>query len=264
MISPLKAEVIAVGDELCYGRVYDTNSFWLADQLTHLGVLVRRITCIRDDEEEICHVLMDSIERQSDFIFITGGLGPTQDDRTLEALSKVSGRRVIVSETILNIISQRRGIPPKAFLPHQLKMISTLEGAECLPNPAGWAPVTIFKLRNSTIFAFPGPPKEVQACFNEYIGRRIGESTGLRSLARRIYVDMYESELSPLVKEVVGSFRGVYIKPLVSEVREGRNLAVEIITFDGSEEGCQKKYEQTLKRLRDLVAQMGRTVLESR
>ncbi|MBS7609658.1 hypothetical protein KEJ19_03685 [Candidatus Bathyarchaeota archaeon] len=72
----MKAELIAVGDELCYGRSYDTNYFWLADQLTHLGVLVRRITCIRD-EEEICHVLMDSIERQSDFIFIAGGLGPT-------------------------------------------------------------------------------------------------------------------------------------------------------------------------------------------
>ncbi|MBS7609659.1 hypothetical protein KEJ36_04375 [Candidatus Bathyarchaeota archaeon] len=79
--------------------------------------------------------------------------------------------------------------------------------------------MTIFKLRNSTIFAFPGPPKEVQACFNDHMGRCIGESTGLLSLARRIYVNIYESELSPLVKEVVGSFRGVYIKPLVSQVR---------------------------------------------
>jgi nicotinamide-nucleotide amidase len=257
-----KAEVIAVGDELCYGRVYDTNSFWLADQLTHLGIIVRRITCIRDDEEEICHVLKESAARQSDFILITGGLGPTQDDKTLQALSKASGRRIIVSENLLKTMSERKGIHPNSFLPHQLKMISTLEGAECLPNPIGWAPVTVFQLGKSIVFALPGPPKEAQACFHEHIGRRLGEITGLRSFAGRIFVNMYESELSPLVREVMDAFKGVYMKPLVSEIREGRNLAVEIVTFDRTEEGCIKKYKEAIERLRELVAQKGRNVLE--
>jgi molybdenum cofactor synthesis domain-containing protein len=77
------AEVFAIGDELCYGRVYDTNSFWLADQLTRRGVHVQRITCLRDKKEEIFEALRNSLNRKPTFILITGGLGPTQDDLTL-------------------------------------------------------------------------------------------------------------------------------------------------------------------------------------
>jgi len=143
--------------------VYDTNSFWLADQLTRRGVFVSRITCLRDDEEEVCNALKDSIQRKPRFIFITGGLGPTQDDKTLSALSKLSKRRIILSETVLKVMGERRNIPPSSFLPHHLKMAKTLDGATLFPNPIGWAPVTFLKLGHSAIFALPGPPKEVQA-----------------------------------------------------------------------------------------------------
>ncbi|MFC1507541.1 molybdopterin-binding protein, partial [Thermoproteota archaeon] len=75
-------EILAIGNELCYGKVADTNSFWLADQLTRAGGLVTKITCIRDSEEQICQNLKEIIEREVDFLVITGGLGPTNDDKT--------------------------------------------------------------------------------------------------------------------------------------------------------------------------------------
>jgi len=258
----VKAEILAIGDELCYGRVYDTNSFWLADQLTCRGVLVQRITCIRDDEEEICDVLRDSINRRPSFIFVTGGLGPTEDDKTLSALSKLSGRRVVVSETVLKVMGERRKIPPDDFLPHHLKMSGTLEGAECLVNPVGWAPVTILKLSDSTVFVLPGPPREVQACFNEHLANRVQEATGHRSYARRVFVTMNESELSSIVNEVSKAVEGVYLKPLVSEGSREQGLAVEIIAFDRAEEGCRQRYEAALAKLKELVVQKGKTVLE--
>ena len=258
----VKAEILAIGDELCYGRVYDTNSFWLADQLTLRGVLVQRITCIRDDEDEICSVLRDSLSRRPSFIFVTGGLGPTEDDRTLSALSKLSGRRVVVSELVLKIMGERRGIPPSGFLPHHFKMSSTLEGAECLINPVGWAPVTVLKLEGSTVFVLPGPPRETQACFNEHLANRVQEATGHRSYAKRVFVTMHESELSPIVDQVSKAVEGIYLKPLASEVGREQGLAVEIIAFDRTDEGCLQRYEAAVAKLNELVIKKGRTVLE--
>ncbi|MFH0848365.1 MAG: molybdopterin-binding protein, partial [archaeon] len=100
---PLTAEIFAVGDELCYGRVCDTNSFWLADQLTQRGVMVQRITCIRDDKTEISEALKDSLHRSPSFILITGGLGPTEDDVTLSALAEISGKTIVVSQLVLEV-----------------------------------------------------------------------------------------------------------------------------------------------------------------
>lgn len=258
----IPAEILAIGDELCYGRVYDTNSFWLADQLTHRGVLVQRITCIRDDEEQICEVVKDSLSREPGLVFITGGLGPTEDDKTLSALSKLSGRRIIVSETVLRIMGERRNMPPNSFQLHHLKMSSTLEGAECLANPVGWAPVTILSLGESTLFVLPGPPREVQACFEEHVANRVQEATGHRSYAKRVMVTMFESELAPLVNQISKEVEGVYLKPLVGE-RTQNGLAVEIITFNQTDDGCREKYKAALKRLKDLVTQKGRILTEA-
>ena len=230
--------------------------------MTRRGVFVQRVTCMRDDEDQICNALRESLQRGPELVFVTGGLGPTEDDRTLAALSKLSNKRIIVSEIVLKIMGERRNIPPNGFLPHQLKMASTLENAECLPNPLGWAPVTVLKLGKQTIFALPGPPKEVEACFNEHIAMRIQEATQYRSHANRIFITLYESELGSLINEVLESVEGVYIKPLVGERNREEGLGVEIVAFDFTDEGCRQKYDSALTKLKALVTQKGQNVFE--
>jgi len=260
---PTTAEIFAIGDELCYGRVYDTNSFWLADQLTRRGVLVQRITCLRDDKKEIVHALRDSLQRSPAFLFITGGLGPTQDDLTLSALAELSGKTVVTSDLVLKIASERRKVSVANFNPGQLKMASTLEGTECLPNPVGWAPVTILKLSECSVISMPGPPREVQGCFNEHLAKRIEDTTGFRSYGRRVRVTMFESELAPLVSEVTKAVEGVYVKPLVSESSREQGLPVEILAFDQSDEVCHQKCDSAIAKLKELVTQKGRELLET-
>jgi len=260
---PTTAEIFAIGDELCYGRVYDTNSFWLADQLTRRGVLVQRITCLRDSKTEICDALKDSLDRSPTLLFITGGLGPTQDDLTLSALSELSGKAVVTSELVLKIMAERRGTPSSSFNPGQIKMASTLEGAECLPNPVGWAPVTVLKLVGCTMTTLPGPPREVQACFNEHLAKRIEDLTGFRSYGRRVRVTMFESELAPLVAEVSRAVEGVYLKPLVGESSREQGLPVEVLAFDRSDEGCRQRCDSAVAKLKELVNQKGRDLLET-
>ena len=257
-----RAEILAIGDELCYGRVYDTNSFWLADQATRLGIIVQRIICVRDDSDEICAVLREMITRKPRFIFITGGLGPTEDDKTIEALSKLTKCNIIVDQSILKIMSERRKFSQSQILPRHLKMSSTIEGAECLPNPVGWAPLTIIKIKETTIFTLPGPPKEMQGCFMTYLVKEIENVTHFHSFAKRVTVTMFESEVAPLISQIHKSISGVYMKPLVGEATPNLGLSVEIIVFDYDEERCQKKYWKALNMLAELVRQNGKDLKE--
>src|SRR5579883_2790868 len=84
-------EVFAVGTELVMGRIYDTNSFWIAEQLAKLGDWPRRITCLPDDDDEVIRAFHDSIQRGARIIITTGGLGPTPDDRTLDCVCRLLG-----------------------------------------------------------------------------------------------------------------------------------------------------------------------------
>jgi len=258
----VQAEILAIGDELCYGRVYDTNSFWLADQVTRLGVIVRRITCIRDHEDEICAVLREMLGRKPHFIFITGGLGPTEDDKTIEALSRLTGRRVTIDQNILRIMSEKRNLSPSQLQPRHFRMSSTLEGAECLPNPVGWAPLTIIRMGGTTIFTMPGPPREMQGCFTTHLVREIEGATHYHSIAKRVAVPMFESEVAPLINQIQKTIQGVYIKPLVGEATPNVGLPVEIIVFDSDEESCKRRYQKTLNMFVELVKQTGKDVRE--
>ncbi len=258
----LRAEIFAIGDELCYGRIYDTNSFWLADQLTRLGVMVQRITCLRDGLDEIRSVLGEALHRKPSFIFITGGLGPTEDDRTIEGLSKLTGRKIIVEEGILNFMTEKAKALNRQLRPGHYKMASTIEGAECHPNPVGWAPLTILRLVETTVFALPGPPGEVQACFTTHITGEVQRLSNYHSISKRLVATMFESEITPLISEVLKEVQGVYLKPLVSEYTPNLGLPIEVIAFGEDEEHCQKKYEEALGLLTNLVNQSGRRIVE--
>ena len=109
----------------------------------------------------------------------------------------------------------------------------------------------------------PGPPREVQACFNELLAKRIEDTTGFRSYGKRVRVTIFESELAPLVLEVAKTIEGVYLKPLVSESSREQGLPVEVLAFDRSDEGCHRKYEAAVAKLKELVNQKGRELLET-
>ncbi|MHA2059734.1 MAG: competence/damage-inducible protein A [Candidatus Ranarchaeia archaeon] len=258
----VQVEILAVGNELCYGRVYDTNSFWLADQMTRLGGLVQRITCIRDETQEMLVVLRDMLKRSPRFIFITGGLGPTDDDITIEVLAKLSDRLVVVDQSILKTASEKRGISPSQLSTHHFRMSSTVEGAKCMVNPVGWAPLTILTIDQVTIFAMPGPPKEMQACFKTHIVQEIEKVTQYHSIARRIVVSMFESEVSQLISQIHATIPGVYLKPLISETIPNFGLPVEVIVFSTNVKNCQEKYKKTLNKFVELVRQKGKQVRE--
>ena len=251
-------EIFAIGNELCYGRVYDTNSFWIADQVTQLGAKVQRITCIPDSLEDVCTSLKEAVDHDPHFIILTGGLGPTPDDLTIEALSRFFGLEIITRKEILQSMAERRKVSVDQLPPNLVRMARSLNGAECLPNPVGWAPVTVIKRSDMTLAALPGPPTEMKACFSEYLAKRIREKTLYESASKRVFVSMYESQLSPIIEEIMKNMPGTYLKPLVSEYQRDKGLLpVEVIAFAENNGACQKKMEEIIRRLNECVAQKG-------
>ncbi len=254
-------EIFAIGNELCYGRIYDTNSFWIAERATQLGAGVQRITCVPDDIGTISSSIREAMTRGAHFIITTGGLGPTADDLTIEALSKVFDLEVITCRHILESMAERRKTPIDELTPNLVRMAHSLKGAGCFPNPLGWAPVTIVKNGGATVVALPGPPQEVRACFEAYLAERIHEKTGCVSESRRVIVKMFESQVSPLTEALMKSIPRVYLKSLVSEFIKDKGLPVDIIVFAEAKADCQKKMDETIKKLSELVAQKGGSLI---
>jgi nicotinamide-nucleotide amidase len=247
-------EIFAIGNELCYGRVYDTNSFWIADQVTRLGAKVQRITVVPDIVEEICIALQDTLDRKPDFIIFTGGLGPTADDLTIECLSQVIDVEIETNNEIFQALAEREGVTADDY-PSIAKMTRSLKGATCLPNPVGWAPITLIDKDGTTLAALPGPPKEMKACFTEYLAERIRERTRYRSISKRIFVRMYEDQASSISDEIMGKIPGTFLKPLVADYHHEKGLPIDIIAFGENEKTCRLRIREAIKKLRELDKQ---------
>jgi len=254
----LTAEIFAIGSELCFGRIYDTNSFWMANQLTKLGVHVQRITCLTDNVESITSALNDSVSRKPTFIFLSGGLGPTDDDLTIEALSRVTSFPTRVDSDGLRWMAEKENVPLERLDKRLNKMAVSLVGAEVLRNPVGWAPATHLKFKETEVYALPGPPTELREFFNQYIIGTIANRTGRKSCSARFVATMYEEELSPLIRQVTGKDQDVYIKALVSEYKPNIGLPLEILAFGNSDGECQQKMEKTMQELTELVSSQGK------
>ena len=137
-----RVEVIATGDELMYGRIVDTNSHWIAQRLTELGGTLRRVTMIGDDPELIASTLSEALGRDAHFILFTGGLGPSEDDLTVESIGAFLGKKIVIDKTTaikIREVFTKRGFTKPADLARLDKMSRILEGSEPMQNSVGFS-----------------------------------------------------------------------------------------------------------------------------
>ena len=154
------AEILATGDEIRTGALVDSNSAYIAEQLEQYGVEVTRHHCVGDKLSGLTEVIKE-ISQRADLAVVTGGLGPTVDDRTAEALALAADRPLVLDEAALSQIEQffaKLGFP---FAPSNRKQAMIPEGAACLYNPIGTAPGFSLKIGQCTFFCMPGVPHEM-------------------------------------------------------------------------------------------------------
>lgn len=160
----MKAEIIAVGTELLLGQIVNTNAQYLSLELAALGLDVYFQTVVGDNMNRLAEAVKTASER-ADVLILTGGLGPTQDDLTKEALAEVLGRTLYIDpEAMANIerFFQDRGVP---MTENNRRQALAIEGGTPLPNETGLAVGNAIALNGKFYIVLPGPPKEMKPMF---------------------------------------------------------------------------------------------------
>jgi len=209
----MDAWIIVIGDEILIGRILDTNSNWLAKKLTSIGINVKRILVIPDDEDVIIDSIRQAIDN-TDIIITTGGLGPTYDDKTSQALSKALQLNWVLNEDALEMVKERLKKFNLSLNEYRIKMAKMPENAEPLKNEAGVAPGIHIKYNGKEIFTLPGVPNEMKNIYENQIEKYLINNYGLKYFYEEtIRIEGYpESTLAPLINELALKYKELYIK----------------------------------------------------
>jgi nicotinamide-nucleotide amidase len=188
----MQAEILTVGDEIVSGYVVDTNAAYLATRIGELGIGVRRISSVGDDVAAICDEIRSALEG-ADLVFVTGGLGPTEDDVTKQAVARAVGRKLVVDREIHTRLAER-GEGKRPVSPQAAEALALIpEGATTIGNPVGAAVGLDLQHEGRRLFVLPGVPREMKSIFEgaivrllkdmpkeEVAGTRVVKTTGIR------------------------------------------------------------------------------------
>ena len=188
------AALLVIGNEILSGKVVDTNSPFLAMELRALGVDLERILTIPDDVELIANEV-SRMSSDHDYVFTSGGIGPTHDDLTMEGIARAFDRELELNQSMMDRIERAQGTPPNES---QRKMALIPADAQVIDAGDLWFPVVIV----DNVHIFPGIPKLLQKKFHSIRDRFRGVPFELR----RIYVKRHESDIAEQLNELLGEF----------------------------------------------------------
>ena len=164
-----QAELISIGNELLSGQTLNTHGRDLGAALAAIGLQLVRDTTI-PDKVPIIGTAVEKALARVDLVFVSGGLGPTIDDITRDALAETLGQNIILDAPTVDVITQRYAARGRGITPASERQALVLESATVLPNSVGAAPGQRIALPgDQTLFVLPGPPNEFNAILNEEI-----------------------------------------------------------------------------------------------
>jgi nicotinamide-nucleotide amidase len=197
------AEIIAIGSEMLTPDRVDTNSLFLTAELNNAGVEVTEKHVIGDDRERIAAAVRRAV-RSVEFVIVSGGLGPTEDDVTRDAVALALDRRQIFNPEISDAIEERFRRMNRVMPEINKRQAMVIEGAHILPNDRGTAPGQWIVEKNSVVMILPGPPHELKSMFTKQCLprlRRIVPPTVIQTLVLRIS-GMSESDLDQTIAPI--------------------------------------------------------------
>lgn len=196
----MKAEIINVGTEILLGSIVNTNSVYICKKLVEIGIEPIFQTSVVDDTELVKTALKNALERAA-LIIITGGLGPTEDDLTKEALAQLLGLNLELDQNAKQTIENYFKNNNKKMTANNYKQAFKLRNSELLPNNNGTAPGVFIELNGNKIFLLPGPPNELIPMFEEYVMPKL--KTDIYLITKSINtLEISESELETILREI--------------------------------------------------------------
>ena len=212
----MKAEIMGIGTELLMGELTDTNSSWIASRLPALGIELQWVSIIGDDLPRLTEAFKQGMER-SDIIFTTGGLGPTQDDLTREAIAAAFGETPIIQQEVVEDLERYFAARGGPMPQHNIKQANLIPSARFVPNRNGTAPGWWAARDGKIIICMPGPPGENQSMWEEQVEPQLAgliedEVTITRNIKT---MGMSEGAVDEIVSEFFGvenPYLGIYSK----------------------------------------------------
>jgi nicotinamide-nucleotide amidase len=252
----MRAEIIAIGDELTTGQRLDTNSQWLSERLGEIGIPVAFHTTVGDDLENNIAVFRTAIER-TEIVVSTGGLGPTADDLTRDAIAAAAGVDLVQDDAALahirNLFARRmRAMPERNIVQAQFP-----RGSRVVPNPDGTAPGIDLTVPRSCgppcrVIALPGVPAEMMAMWNESVAPSLAAALPEKRVIchRRIKCfGVGESDIEAMLPDMIRRKR----EPLVGITVSGATITLRITASGPNEAACRRAMEPTITQIREML-----------
>src|SRR5205085_4844680 len=181
----MKACILAVGSEMLTPFRVDTNSLFITEKLNAIGYDVRLKAVVADEVAELARVIEGALD-WADLVVITGGLGPTEDDVTRDAVARVLDVPLDVDESIVDRIRDRFARRGMTMPDINRRQAMVPRGADVLPNPNGTAPGIFVQQGRTAIVLLPGPPREMKPMFEAVLSERLAPRSGGAGLFRRV------------------------------------------------------------------------------
>jgi len=199
----MNAEIIAVGSEMLTPDRVDTNSLYLTGELNNLGVEVVAKCVIGDDRGRLAEAVRHALARSA-IVIVSGGLGPTEDDVTREAVAQALDRKLVFHPEIAEGIERRFAYMKRKMAEVNKRQALVIEGAEALPNDRGTAPGQWVEEAGAVTVLLPGPPHELKAMFERQCLPRLTRMVPRQAIRTRLLrvTGMAESDLDALISPV--------------------------------------------------------------
>jgi molybdenum cofactor synthesis domain-containing protein len=197
--STVTAALLVIGEEILSGRTRDENIAYVAAYLTRIGIALREVRVVADQEAEIA-AAVNALRKRFAYVFTTGGIGPTHDDVTTDAIAKAFGVKVVVHGKA--VAAMRRHYDREELTPARLRMARIPKGAELIHNPISRAPG--YMLENVIVMA--GVPRVMQVMLDEVMPR-LAKGRPLR--ARSVRIDVPEGDVAPPLAALQAAYPNV-------------------------------------------------------
>jgi len=249
----MRAEIISIGTELLLGAIVDTNAAYISRQLAEIGVdLYRRLT-VGDNEGRIARCIEEALER-ADVVLCTGGLGPTVDDVTRQAVARATGRELVLDEEMLGWIEERFRGWGHPMSENNRRQAFKPEGAIAIENPVGTAPIFIVQDERGDVIVLPGVPHEMEYLMEHevipYLKRKLGHQEVIKTLVLRT-VSIGESQVDARIGDLMES-----ANPTVGLAAHPGQTDVRIVAKALSEEEADRLIAEMERRVRERLGEV--------
>jgi nicotinamide-nucleotide amidase len=250
----MKSEIIAVGSEMLTPYRQDTNSLFLTEKLNEIGVTVSFKTIVGDRRKDLVNAIKTALGR-TDILVLMGGLGPTEDDLTREAVAEALSLTLRRDNTLVAALHARAATWRIAMPENNLKQADAIQGAIILPNPNGSAPgqwiETLYEGYRKLIMLVPGPPSECKPLFEAECVPRLREALPPRFIAKRtLKASMIpESQADKLLAPIYTTYKDVETTILA----HAGDIQLTLLCSKSSQEAAQQRVDELAGKMEEAL-----------